>query len=324
MRLLLCPAVAVGSNHPMPCYKPHLAAVVKSPTGGKSKVKFMKRSLPLAEVAKHGVPTPLPCGQCIGCRLERSRQWAIRLMKELRLHDRACFVTLTYDDAHLPLTPSGKPTLRKEDYTNFMKRLRFHFEPHRLRFFQCGEYGEKTNRPHHHAIIFGEDFCKDRERGPDSRSGFPQWVSPTLNKIWSHGHCTISEVSFESAAYVARYVLKKVTGSGSRFHYRGRVPEYITMSRNPGIAAGYFDEFKDDMYPSDEIVPSIGRPASLPPKYFDTLLERMDPGLYDRVKKKRVEGLDFFTDPNSTDSRLDTRERVKSSIIKNTLKRGLE
>lgn len=318
----------------MPCYKPHLAAVVKSTTGGKSKVKFLKRSLPLADVAKHGVPTPLPCGQCIGCRLERSRQWAIRLMKELRLHDRACFITLTYDDAHLPLTSRGKPTLRKEDYTNFMKRLRFHFQPHRIRFFQCGEYGDKNGRPHHHAIIFGEDFCKDRIRVEDSRSGFPQYRSKTLTKLWGFtsqdenkwclpGTPTLTDVAFENAAYVARYTLKKVTGSGSRFHYRGRIPEYITMSRNPGIASGYFDEFKDDMYPSDEIVPAIGRPASLPPKYFDTLLERVDADLYALVKKKRVEGLDYFTDPESTDSRLETRERVKASLIKNTLKREL-
>lgn len=307
----------------MPCYKPHNAAVIKCPNGGKSRVKILKSSLPLADVAKFGTPTPLPCGNCVGCRLERSRQWAIRLMKELKLHDRSSFLTLTYDDAHLPRLPNGTPTLVLEDVQLFLKRLRDHFEPNRLRFFQCGEYGEQTARPHHHMILFGEDFCKDAERIEDSRSGHAQFVSPTLDRLWGKGRSTISQVSFESAAYVARYCLKKWTGAGKPFHYKGRKPEFTTMSRRPGIGAGFFEEFKDDMYPTDEVIPDIGRPASLPPKFFDKLLERVDPALFAVVKKKRVEGLDFWTDKNSTDSRLAVRERLKEAIIKNTLKRSI-
>lgn len=313
----------------MPCYKPLKALVTRPKDGGKAKVRIYSKDWPSSATASLGKMTPLPCGSCIGCRLERSRQWAIRIMKELKLHDRSCFLTLTYRDESLHFTPSGKPTLVLEDIQLFLKRLRFHFQPNPLRFFQCGEYGEKYGRPHHHMILFGEDFCKDRFRVEDSESGFPQWESPTLQRLWGSktsglGRVVISEVTFESAAYVARYCLKKITGKGSKFFYRGRKPEFITMSRRPGIGAGYFDEFKDDIYPSDEIVPDIGRPASLPPKYFDKLLEKVDPTLYESIKKKRVEGIDFWTDENSTDSRLDVRERVKSSIIKNTLKRGVE
>lgn len=173
-------------------------------------------------------------------------------------------------------------------------------------------------------ILFGEDFCKDRERIEDSRSGFAQYTSPTLTRLWGNGRATISEVSFESAAYVARYCLKKITGSGSKFIYAGRKPEFVTMSRRPGIGAGFFDEFKTDIYPHDEVIPGIGRPPSLPPKYFDRLLERVDPTLHALVKKNRVEGLDFFSDPNSTDTRLATRERIKQLTIKNSLKRTIE
>jgi len=245
-------------------------------------------------------------------------------MKESRLHDRSSFLTLTYSDAHIPKLPNGITTLNLEDVQLFLKRLRKHFEPHPLRYFQCGEYGETTRRPHHHMILFGEDFCKDRVPIAASQGGHPQFQSDLLDNLWAKGRCTISEVSFESAAYVARYCLKKITGKGSRFHYQGRKPEYVTMSRRPGIASGYFDEFKTDLYPSDEIVPSIGRPATLPPKYFDKLLERCDPALYELVKKKRTEGLDFYTDPNSTDTRLETRERVKLATIKNCLKRSIE
>lgn len=309
----------------MPCYKPLMALVRKPPPGvpGKATVTFPK-TVPSADTARHGTPTPIPCGQCIGCRLERSRQWAIRLMKELKLHDRSSFLTLTYTDDNLPRLPNGTPTLYLRDVQLFLKSLRKHFSPHPLRFFQCGEYGEKTNRPHHHMILFGEDFCKDRERIEDSRSGFPQYISPTLDRLWGNGRATISEVSFESAAYVARYCLKKVTGKGSSFVYAGRKPEFVTMSRRPGIGSGYFEEFLTDIYPHDEIIPGIGRPASLPPKYFDKLLERVDPVMFEQIKKKRTEKLDFYTDPNSTDTRLATRERVKQSLIKNCLKRGIE
>lgn len=307
----------------MPCYKPILATLRPSAKTGKNTVTFLK-NVPSANTARHGTPTPIPCGQCIGCRLERSRQWAIRLMKELKLHDRSSFLTLTYDDLHLHKTPSGRPTLVLEDCQLFLKKLRKHFSPHPLRFFQCGEYGESTLRPHHHMILFGEDFCKDRTPHQNSRSGFPQFTSPTLTRLWGNGLAVISAVSFESAAYVARYCLKKHTGKGSNFHYQGRKPEYVTMSRRPGIASGYFEEFHTDLYPSDSIVPEIGRPESLPPKYFDKLLEKMDPALYEIVKKKRKEGLDFFNDPNSTDTRLATRENVQQQLIKNCLKRGIE
>lgn len=331
MPLVLSPVVESVSDR-MPCYKPILALVRKPPPGvsGKAKITFPK-NVPRANDPR-GTPTPLPCGQCIGCRLERSRQWAIRLMKEFKLHDRSSFLTLTYHDDYLPRLPNGRPTLVLEDIQLFLKRLRKHFAPHPLRFFQCGEYGELTQRPHHHMILFGEDFCKDRERVEDSRSGYPQFRSPTLHRLWGmnpqhwllKGGPTISEVTFESAAYVARYCIKKITGKGSKFFYAGRKPEFITMSRNPGIASAYFDEFKADIYPHDEVIPGPGRPASLPPAYFDKLLEKVDPALYQRVKKKRTEGLDFYSDPNSTDTRLATRERVKQALIKNCLKRDLK
>jgi len=306
----------------MPCYKPLIALVRRSANGGKATISFPS-TMPSANTARHGVPTPLPCGQCVGCRLERSRQWAVRLMKEFKLHDRSCFLTLTYSDEHLPRLPNGQSTLVLEDVQLFLKRLRKHFSPEPLRFFQCGEYGELTSRPHHHMILFGEDFCADRVSISASQGGFPQYSSPLLDSLWSKGRCTISEVSFESAAYVARYCVKKVTGAGSRFHYMGRKPEFVTMSRRPGIGAGFFDEFKDDIYPHDEVV-IPGRPPSLPPKYFDRLLERVDPALFLEIKKKRTEGVDFFSDPDSTDTRLATRERVKSAVIKNCLKRSVE
>lgn len=248
-------------------------------------------------------------------------------MKEFKLHDRSAFLTLTYDDTHVPRLPDGRTTLVLEDIQLFLKRLRKEFSPEPLRFFQCGEYGETTLRPHHHMILFGEDFCKDRIPHPErpvSRSGYAQLYSPLLAELWGKGDHTISEVSFESAAYVARYNLKKFTGKHSDAHYQGRKPEFVTMSRRPGIAGGYFEEFHDDLYPIDSIYTGPNRPCSLPPRYFDRLLEKVDKKMYDRVKKERSEGLDFFNDPDSTDTRLATRERVANSKVKNCLKRSIK
>lgn len=334
MRLILSHVAEYGSN--VPCYKPLKALITPSKTGGKNSLTFAKRGYFSLGMPTGASPIPIPCGRCTGCRLERSRQWAIRLMKEFKLHDRSSFLTLTYHPDHTPRLSNGRPTLVLEDIQLFLKKIRRHFSPHPLRFFQCGEYGcdnpncgnpycKHTALPHHHVILFGEDFCKDRYRIEDTRTGFPQWMSPLLTEKWGLGRATISEVSFESAAYVARYALKKITGKPSAKHYGGRKPEFVTMSRRPGIASGYFDEFKNDLYPHDEIIPDVGRPASLPPRYFDKLLEKVDPVLYQQVKKNRAEeNLDYFSDPNSTDTRLATRERVKKALIKTCLKRDLK
>lgn len=242
-------------------------------------------------------------------------------MKEQKSHDFSSFLTLTFDEAHLPKLPSGVPTLNKKYFTDFMKRLRKALEPKRIRFFQCGEYGGLTNRPHHHMILFGEDFRKDREPIGNSRSGFPQYTSATLSEAWGAGLCTISDVSFESAAYVARYNLKKQTGAGSKLFYQGREPEYVTMSRRPGIASQYFNQYTKDIYPDDHVI--VGGRESMPPKYFDKLLERTDPQLYEAVKAERQKDLDYYSDPENTDTRLGERERYTDLINKHHKKRDI-
>lgn len=141
------------------------------------------------------------CGQCIGCRLERSRQWAVRCMHEKQMHDDACFITLTYDDDNLPF---GE-TLVLSDWQKFMKRLVKKNGP--IRFYHCGEYGDDTNRPHYHAILFGY-----RPDDPElfSTSGETKlYASPSLRNTWGMGHCTFGDATFETAAYVARYITKK-------------------------------------------------------------------------------------------------------------------
>lgn len=226
------------------------------------------------------MPVTVPCGQCIGCRLDRSRQWAMRCVNEAQLHDSSCFITLTYDNEHLP----DDGSLNLEDITKFLKRLRFAIQPRKFRYFQCGEYGELLSRPHHHAIIFGFDF-------PDRwlfsvRDGVRLYRSPLLERLWPFGFSTIGDVTFESCAYVARYVTKKITGERAEDHYQGRKPEFITMSRRPGIGHDWCERFVSDVYPRDLMVirDSI---KCRPPRYYDSIYDQIDPDGFKRVQSNR-------------------------------------
>jgi len=257
-------------------------------------------------------PQELPCGQCIGCRLEKSRQWAVRCMHEAETHENNCFLTLTYDEDHLPIytAPDGAPdvgTLCLEDFQEFMKRFRFRYfgsSKSTIRYFHCGEYGEKLKRPHYHACIFGFDFSDKvlwREK-----HGQKLFVSEELQELWPNGFHTIGEVNFDSAAYAARYVLKKINGAEQDAHYGGRTPEYTTMSRRPGLGADWFKKFKAEVYPSDEVI--VKGKSVRPPRYYDSLFQIEDPEEFASLKiRRKVAGKpDPYVHP-----RLHVREKVQ-------------
>lgn len=311
----------------MPCFKPLSAFHYYSTVTKSRQISFSRR-----ENYDTSDLIDLPCGQCIGCRLERSRRWAVRLMHEASLHEKNSFLTLTYDDDHVPEDGS----LNVKHFQDFMKRLR-KSSGAPLRFFHCGEYGEKRHRPHYHCILFGEDFSADRELGKPTQSGDRQWHSPFLTKTWgmgAHDQQSIASVTFESCAYVARYCLKKVTNKqeytdsngrvwpSKEAHYHGRKPEYVTMSRRPGIGAGWIDRWGlDNVYRADQVV--IDGRASLPPPFYDKLLEKADPDLFARVKRARSANSDPF-DPETSSARLMVRREVKELTVKEGFKRGVE
>lgn len=193
-------------------------------------------------------------------------------MHEASLHDVNCVVTLTYDEAHVP--PDG--SLVKRAFPDFIRRLRK--RGHKARYFHCGEYGD-LGRPHYHGALFGFDF-RDKVPCEPSKSGAAQWVSPFLEELWPAGICKVGALNFESAAYIARYVTKKVTGRAAEGHY-ARVddstgemfqiePEFATMSRRPGLAHGWFDRFESDVYPADEVI--VRGRSCKPPRYYDKKL----------------------------------------------------
>lgn len=250
-------------------------------------------------------PLDLRCGRCHDCRMERSRQWAIRMIHEAQMHERNTFVTLTYDKEHRP----DDGGLRVGDFQRFCKRLRKRSGS--FRFFHCGEYGPQNLRPHYHAILFGTDFPRD---GLLRQGKTPLYISELLSEVWGMGMASHGAVTFQSAAYVARYVVTKATGNLAETRY-SRVdpntgecwsvpPEYCTMSRKPGLGATWIKKFASDVYPADEVVHQ-GQHYR-PPRFYDATLDEQE---LLRVKAKRADQAAKYQD-ETTPERLRVREEV--------------
>lgn len=351
----------------MPCYRPLSAYRQLNPETRARTIVFGREHLKNHDIAQ---PLDLPCGQCIGCRLERSRRWAVRIMHEASLHKRNCFITLTYDEKNLPKNGS----LQLEHVQLFLKRLRRGSQIP-LRYFLCGEYGEKSARPHYHLCLFGDDFKTPAHLAESDNkyhvtptgettpypilnteitqplwkphsttpAGHQLYTSERLTETWGMGHVIAGDLTFESAAYVARYCLKKVTGkkhaesyglycpwpekkfrNGEQMQWLEYVkrPEFVLMSRRPGIGKNWLEQWANEVYPSDSVV--MRGKQMLPPPYYDKLLERTSPALFERVKKERARGAEKFA--NSEDSRsrrLMDSETVKNETIKNALRRSV-
>lgn len=320
--VVLCAAVF---GFEVPCYKPLTAWYSKGfNPSGKRGITFNPR-----EALEPDCPLDLPCGQCVGCRLERSRQWAVRCVHEAQLHEDNCFITLTFSPECLEARENPY-SLDVADFQKFMKRLRKHFNGKRVRYFHCGEYGEKYGRPHYHAILFGLDF-EDKEL-LRVVNGHRLYRSPTLEALWPFGYSSIGSVTFESAAYVARYIMKKVTGDESELHYTvvdpetgevvgHKAPEYTTMSRRPGIASGWFGKFKDDVYPKDFV--TVRGKKMRPPRFYDRLLESESPYELEDIKNARIQKAIPYNENNSPE-RLRVREKVVQKRLDDQLPRKLE
>jgi hypothetical protein len=280
-------------------------------------------------------PIKLPCGQCSGCKLENARQWAIRIKHEASMHANNTFITLTYDNEHLP--PTG--TLVLKHWQDFMKRLRKKYSHKKLSFYHCGEYGEKQGRPHYHAIIFNHQFS-DLIPIPRKKD---LHTSKTLDQLWGKGFTSVGSVTFESASYVASYVQKKINGpkaeainmsNGLRHYERmtaeGEVitlkKEYATMSRNPGIAALWLTKHHTDIYPSD-FVTHKGKKHALP-KFYDRQYEMLinstghNPEIMETIKQKRqykMESLKHLFTPEALKQK-EVHHKAKMALYKrNTL-----
>lgn len=241
-----------------------------------------------------GIPIPVPCGQCVECRLKNARDWAVRLMHEKRMHDASDFLTLTYDNQHLPKmfdrceacsTPHFGQSVCKYELQLFMKRLR-HVTGEGLRFYGIGEYGDVGSRPHYHVLLLNYRFADRRFYGY-SKSGEKIYSSASLSKLWTMGRVALGDVTFASCAYCARYVTSKVTGDEIRtgMHYMGRLPEFSIMSNQPGIGATYYEKFGHEVRAHDSVI--VDEMEVSPPRYYDLRTEVIDPRRMLVLKRKR-------------------------------------
>ncbi|AXH75046.1 MAG: replication initiator protein [Microviridae sp.] len=215
----------------------------------------------------------------------------MRCVNEASLFKNNCFVTLTYDDNNIPANGS----IDVAEIQLFMKRLRKKFsgvecvvnsagkDSYPIRYFHCGEYGEALKRPHYHVLFFNFDFFDKFYWS--TKNGSKLYRSPALEVLWPYGMSTIGDVTFESAAYVSGYIMKKINGDMAESHYKGLKPEYVTMSRRPGIGYRWFQKYKDEIKNFDSVVVR-GREVK-PAKYYDRLLEVEDVEAYNRNKLAR-------------------------------------
>lgn len=191
-------------------------------------------------------------------------------MHETQLHDENSFITLTYNDEHIPADQS----LNYSHYQKFMRSLRKKTKK-KLRFYMCGEYGEEKGRPHYHAVIFGHAFREDRYYWKKTNGGHVLYRSKTLEQLWKYGDSNIGDVTFESAQYVAGYVTKKLNGDGENKYYKifdvetGEIipqfKEFSRMSLKPGIGRPWLQLYWDEVKEGKVIV--NGKEATAP-KYY--------------------------------------------------------
>lgn len=269
-----------------------------------------------------GTPLEVPCGYCMGCRIARSREWAVRCMHEASMHEQNAFITLTYNDEHIPHDHG----LKKDHFQKFMKRLRKRFGDRRIRYYMAGEYGTAPDgglgRPHFHALLFGFDF-PDKKIWDQKKN---LYRSPILEQLWPFGFSSIGAVNYTSAAYVARYIMKKMTGDLAETHYQkvdpetGEIfnvePEYNSMSLKPGIGKEWYDQFSTDVFPHDFVIQDGKKVPT--PRYYLQLLKEEDPDQWELLKKRRRE---HARENARTDLELENRE---SNIKRNLQKRKLQ
>lgn len=260
----------------------------------------------------------IPCGYCLGCRLDHANEWALRIALECKSHKNNCFITLTYDNQNLPIN-KNHITLKKKDFQDFIKRLRAAINPVKISYFGCGEYGPQTHRSHGHFIIMGWK-PDDLKQIQASKTNNAMFTSEKLEKIWGKGFVSVEDVNYNVACYVARYVQKKsgllptkkkLTGKTelttkidprngleyldiinktemSKFDNYGREKEFILMSKAPAIGLNYWLDNKEKILRNKGIFIKIDDKLKLKPipRYFLKKLKEED---YEKLFRYKFE-----------------------------------
>jgi len=301
----------------MTCYHPVTAyrSPERNPETGRYGITFNPHKALI-----EGTRFQVPCGRCTGCRIDRSISWGVRCHHEAQMHKQNTFITLTYSDEAVPRDYSVK----LDDFQKFMKRLR-KTTPAKIRFFACGEYGDKLLRPHYHAALFNHHFTDQKQIS--TRNNYPIFSSQKLQSLWPHGSHEIGSLTFKSSCYVARYCMKKIGGSKADEHYYRRSPidgefhrvatEFCVQSK--GLGQSWFDKYKSDAFPSDFLI--IDGKKVKPPRFYLNQLKEDPRGRYlaDHEEKhkiqtaRRAHGRSHLAD--NTKDRLAVREKVHDAKL---------
>lgn len=288
----------------MSCYHPQNLYFRGSRPDGKLITKVLPQGFYLTE---NGESTTLfefadkdfievPCGHCLGCRQDQSKEWAARLVMEMQYHDSAYFLTLTYNDDNVPIAVdefgvvNGLLTLNKKHVQQFMKDLRKKFNTDRIRFYAAGEYGETTARPHYHLILFGIHL-PDASLVPCGRSetGQRYYTCPLIENIWKKGFVSIEPANYFTCKYVASYVTKKIGIKSNEFYEKNNmVPPFSLSSRKPGIGYQFYLDHPD-MFEYNSICVAL-RDGSLKcgfPRYFKKKFQEENPDAFAEMSRKR-------------------------------------
>lgn len=305
----------------MACYHPRYAFRRKEgpdPVTGKWPLVFN----PVNGLTDEKSVVPIPCGYCVGCRLEHARQWAVRCIQESKMYKQNCFITLTYSDEHyIERCPNG--SLNKDDFQLFMKRLRHECEREiqkidgkkvirsaGIRYYHCGEYGGIKGRAHHHAAIFNHRFSD--EEYYTTRSGNKFYKSEQLESLWRYGLCDIGELTPESAAYISGYIGKKIMKNQWFVYGKDKkIAPFQTMSRRPGIGKSYVEKYGSTMLQRDSVIIE-GLEQKLP-RYYTNLFEKINP---EKVKLNKIERMKKINKEDNTAKRLKVREEIKVIQLK--------
>lgn len=234
----------------------------------------------------------VPCGKCLACRISKRREWSLRLYHELATSEDAMFLTLTYDECHVP----DNGSLCKKHVQDFIKRLRrqmeYYNDTRKIRYFLCGEYGPKTQRPHYHAILFNLSLSNnDRQLIKD------QW--PLCD--WSNLHIarnSFGTVTPDSIQYVASYIDKKFTGDLAEEEYQSKGREPVFKLCSKGIGRDFCDKEGDQLY--DNLCTTMKGVKMSLPRYYCKRLNIPEEVLKLKAQENEISFVEHKTDVRCT------------------------
>lgn len=299
----------------MPCYSP-LNGYYKREDGQSKFTIVGKQASFDAQLAQTS------CGQCIGCKIQKAKDWGIRCVHEMQMHETSIFVTLTYENT--PEKCYDNESLNPDHLQQFWKNIRKKLSPQKIKYYACGEYGSDKGRPHYHAIMFGIEL-DDRVPEFTTKQGETYYSSEKLTKSWGFGGVRFAAADIGTAIYISKYITKKHTGDLADTSYFShidtktgewveKIPEFTRMSTKPAIGLNWLKK-----YYNTEVVKGYltheGTKYRVP-KYYKDELEKLSPSLHEELVHNILQHLPTHKEEADSYERLLDREKYAKTILK--------